>query len=635
MMKNKYVKIILPIFIIFVFSFLLSFYITNREVLHNLSSKERKNEIIDINKISSENLIHENNALVVNNKDAEKIITIPFNDEYVYKFSFDYNTVGDYSWVMEVEGTNFYDQPVIETFKGNASAKIKVFSETIKMHVKSIKITFEGEIENLSNFRSTNSLNNSLHMFALIFLITLTLYILIKYKKYFSNNIEKGFLLIAIVTGMLLIYSVPKMTFISWDDETHFTSAYRLFQYPNVEWTETTNQMRFPWPYHFEEINTNEEYEAVAYYFDAMHSYENPIIEEKSDGFVEYTLYAYLPSAMALSIGRILNLPFSILISMGRVANLLVYGIITYFAIKKIPIYKKLLTFIALLPSTLWLSCQYSCDSLITACIFLSISIIIYELYNRKEKLSLKHALLFIIPLTFACFAKAIYAPLFLLIFFLPKEKFESKNERIIFNVGTIGVMLLLLATFVAPILMTSEVVGDLRGGDTSISRQLILILNNIPGYLRILADNAGKFFTNRLLGISTLSSFSYMGEVSETNIPCILMMGLLFFTYTDTPVKEVITKKQKIAMLLLVLVIIVMIWSSMYLAFTPVGDITINGVQPRYFIPLIFPFLMCINSNKIVNKIDNVRYTQILFITMFIIMILCTYLNVIKLIYN
>jgi uncharacterized membrane protein len=37
------------------------------------------------------------------------------------------------------------------------------------------------------------------------------------------------------------------------------------------------------------------------------------------------------------------------------------------------------------------------------------------------------------------------------------------------------------------------------------------------------------------------------------------------------------------------------MVWLAMYLAFTPVGSKVINGVQARYYLPLLLPIYLCI----------------------------------------
>ena len=60
------------------------------------------------------------------------------------------------------------------------------------------------------------------------------------------------------------------------------------------------------------------------------------------------------------------------------------------------------------------------------------------------------------------------------------------------------------------------------------------------------------------------------------------------------------------------------LIWTALYLSFTPVGSLVINGVQSRYFIPLILPLLIIINTNKIKTNFNKERlyYVYIILLT-------------------
>lgn len=62
---------------------------------------------------------------------------------------------------------------------------------------------------------------------------------------------------------------------------------------------------------------------------------------------------------------------------------------------------------------------------------------------------------------------------------------------------------------------------------------------------------------------------------------------------------------KYKIVDLFIILIVILLIWTSLYLSFTPVGANVIDGVQSRYYIPLFLPvfFMMWNNKFKINEK--------------------------------
>ena len=66
--------------------------------------------------------------------------------------------------------------------------------------------------------------------------------------------------------------------------------------------------------------------------------------------------------------------------------------------------------------------------------------------------------------------------------------------------------------------------------------------------------------------------------------------------------------------MLFLVLAaVVVLIWTALYLSFTPVGSINIAGVQPRYYIPLLLPFFMIFYTDKVEAKWKDSSYNMII----------------------
>ena len=56
----------------------------------------------------------------------------------------------------------------------------------------------------------------------------------------------------------------------------------------------------------------------------------------------------------------------------------------------------------------------------------------------------------------------------------------------------------------------------------------------------------------------------------------------------------------------------VALVWLAMYLAFTPIGADAIEGVQARYFIPLLLPAAYTLWNNRIQIKVSKQRYYQI-----------------------
>ena len=62
--------------------------------------------------------------------------------------------------------------------------------------------------------------------FVAIAAVTSSIICLIKYRGYFTRNLHKAFLLIALVFGISCILVFPRVVYLSPDDQIHFKNAY-------------------------------------------------------------------------------------------------------------------------------------------------------------------------------------------------------------------------------------------------------------------------------------------------------------------------------------------------------------------------------------------------------------------------
>ena len=85
-----------------------------------------------------------------------------------------------------------------------------------------------------------------------------------------------------------------------------------------------------------------------------------------------------------------------------------------------------------------------------------------------------------------------------------------------------------------------------------------------------------------------------------------------MFFAVTDTNEGVTLTKWPRIIIGVLCFVIICLIWTALYMSFTPVGMGEILGVQARYYMPLIIPIMAIINVPQIKNNINIRIYNTI-----------------------
>lgn len=62
-------------------------------------------------------------------------------------------------------------------------------------------------------------------------------------------------------------------------------------------------------------------------------------------------------------------------------------------------------------------------------------------------------------------------------------------------------------------------------------------------------------------------------------------------------------------------LITVMLIWSAMYLSFTPVGEASIAGVQARYYLPLIYLGALLLSNSKIKVEISKYGLAKLSFI--------------------
>ena len=195
-----------------------------------------------------------------------------------------------------------------------------------------------------------------------------------------------------------------------------------------------------------------------------------------------------------------------------------------------------------------------------------------------------------------------------LLLVFVPNKKFDNKKQAIKFKTVIIVATLLLMATFVLPTL-TGSMGSDPRGGDTSVGEQLKLILENPLRY----AKTVTKYFLGNSEGliIGQVMSLVYINDYIEMVTPAIAIINfilLLYILFTEKVSKKVISNKIKVICALGVIGISILIVTSMYLSFTPIGSTEIMGVQTRYFTPILLLGLLVLipTTTQKVTKQEN-----------------------------
>jgi uncharacterized membrane protein len=271
---------------------------------------------------------------------------------------------------------------------------------------------------------------------------------------------------------------------------------------------------------------------------------------------------------------------------------------------------------IALLPTSIFLASNYNHDSWLTAFTMLGLAYLFSEFQQGDKKISWREISVMLGAFLLGLGAKEIYFPLLMLVFLLPKKKFASLKQYRQFLLAAAFSVLFVAGNFFMPYVIKGPDNGGQRGGSEINSLQQVrFILAEPVAYTKILANFAIKY-----IGIESskgfATSFAYLGSMSGYFV---LFFTVIFVALTDRNKYDAITSKWKVRLSVLVAYIatVALICTGLYIAFTPVRSLDINGVQPRYLIPLVFPLLFIFGYIGIKNKINKNFYNFAVFAIM------------------
>ena len=614
-MKNKFIKILKQLSIIFVILIL--------SVLIDIFGFNFKQFTLSK---TSKGIININNYKVSDVSNNKKSIDIKLKNQYINKLVIEYSTKKDIPIVIKYKEFDYYKKIKTNEFEDKIDNETNQLVDNIKNNVKEIHILYDKKYNlDLKKISIDNrfQLNWFRVFFAFSFIFSFYL-LYVFYKKGFkSKNLHKYYICMAMLLGIIFIVLQPSATYYSWDDQIHFKNVLDL-RSGSIKWNIGEFSMIDASPIGRDSIDSAEEQINQMKY---LNQHKGSTFQSVGSRFITYNKIAYIPSAIGYYLAKFLGLPFSICFKMGKVTNLLAFVLIMAYAIKISKLGKRLLCVIGLMPMLLFIATQYSYDSAVISGITLALVILLNWFTDKNSKVDFKSMWLFIVAILYGVFPKAVYVPFILLFLFVPKDRFRNKRERIILKLGIIFIFVLVLYTFVSPASLSNSV-GDERGGDTSVGNQLKLIISYPIGYINVLKDTFIDQFLLKIFG-NTGGKLAYAGYITS-NCTYITLFVLLFVGITDTE-NNTLKNNHRCLIVLDLLGMILLVWTALYLSFTPVGLNTINGVQARYFIPFIFPLIICFQSRNIKNKIAEKRYNTMIFALMNLVMLLSIYEIVLK----
>lgn len=588
--------------------------------IHFAKAKENKGQYeIGIENVQTKNMKKKAEAYSL--EMGKSKITWELSGEYVNKFEYYYDTNAFVDAYADVYTYDIY---------GNACKKRIADSMIVGMYRSVLNI--DGKVDKIVLHYNNTEANATIsgaavdnnfkyNPYIALFISTICFVglFLLCFKDVYVKHIEWAFLVCAVTIGGFMVLISPAYT-VGWDEEIHFLRAYEM---GSSDENEQTAEYLF---------NTHVMYKLSASHqtieerIDAIRCINNltgmPSDMEKRYDF-SANFVSLIPQMLIFDIGGKINIPFYILWVLGKAINLIIYSIVIFWAIKKVPVAKYLMSVVALVPTAIFQATHFTYDALLIACSLFGMAIILKGLLDKEEHLSKKEMVGFLIAMVIACLSKAVYAPLFFIALFIPKRAFVSEKESRSFRCMIVLLFLAAICTMILPTIIKPSSGGDPRGGATSASGQMDYIFGQPFAYAYILLSNIGKTLVSYLIGGQGLCIMGHYG-VAKYKIEILMAVFLCFVTITDTFYKydnnikdgrsRVLTWKIKGILLIAILIIVAFIWTALYISFTEVGAINIAGVQGRYYLPILFATLILFQGNYLKNIMNESRYQAIVF---------------------
>ena len=500
----------------------------------------------------------------------------------------------------------------------------------------------------LHGYIKINSFNNYAALVVILSLLFLYIAsIFFYYYQKHSFSFEKLFLIQALLFGSALLLVFPLYGVA--DEPQHMRTAYYVSN--KIMGIETSlegiymrkDDSNFSFPYPEYDVNNINNYlsdllrpledSELVFVPNSVGTWQT--IEFARRPLVFYSQqYQYIVPALGITIGRLFNLNTISVYLLGRAFNLLFYILLLYTSIKLIPFGKSLLYSISLFPMSLHLAASMSRDvfriSTAILCVSLTIHLIYGENKYSKKKQSFLVIVLFLLSALLFPLRSYVYSPIALLPLLLYANKkniidngFLAKSVIAIF---ILIVCFTIFKTFIHPDPLVEEPIKNLSWAPAQgysveyfINHPLSLIT-----MIRTTMFNRGVWLIDHMI-CAPLGWLSIaVPEIFILALKVVLLINIFRRSYESINPPTFFYS----CSFLLALLSLLLIFVGMAVTWTRNGIPEVEGVQGRYFTPLLLPLLLPFRSRRISvgEEVDQMIVPLLFLFTTFVVQYIMIY---------
>ena len=331
---------------------------------------------------------------------------------------------------------------------------------------------------------------------------------------------------------------------------------------------------------------------------------EEQMVEEEVSSNIEGSFLLYAPAVLGMCVARILHLGTVPMLLLARYLNLLVFALLVWAGMRCLPWGKMTLFVLALLPINLQQCTSFSHDAMVHGILFFYCCLCLRAIFAEERIYGQQIMLLQLMALFLVYCKNGSYLPLCFLPLLIPALRYGGKKEKGIVSVALVGTALLAFGMkhikMVSGMVTTTAATSVVSTGDGSayLSGYTLGYFLKEPLELIYMLINTildkGGFYLESLVGYK-------LGwvEIETSMLVVFLFWFLLFLSLLEVQGERVqIKATQRIWMIFFCLASAGLVLLGMLLSWTPMGHVSIEGVQGRYFLPFL-PILLAACKNQ------------------------------------
>ncbi len=454
---------------------------------------------------------------------------------------------------------------------------------------------------------SADIISRELWLGSFILLVVGIVLVFLLLRRKYAKRPEKIFLILYIF--LALGYGIALPAYKAPDEYAHFLRAYEVSQGTLITPSYTSGDtvvagQNYPANLIPQEYSQNLNDGLMSLHL-VKESWNVDIYDggERFYSYIGSALYAplsYLPQAIGIFTASLFTSKAMLLLYAARTANAILSGVIGYYAIKNMPFGKNLAIAVMLMPMNIHQAISCAPDIMVNTLALGLISLVLY-LRETVTKITGKHLILMYTLCILIALNKIVYVPLCLLLFLIPRNKFMDNRQ---YFKHVIGIGCCIIVCSLGWLAIASKYMGYTFQPNVNSAEQVIYILTSPLKYLLTILNTIFERGYTYLLTMFG-SGLAWM-DISINPIYIIIYIITMICAMVLDDSEKHLSTFEIFLLGGVGLIIIVLIFTSLYLQWTPVGNTFVEGVQGRYFIPIMLPLLLIIQ-----NVIGTVKNNQ------------------------